>query len=206
MIPLPVRLVAAPVTLAVVLVGVWLTGGVLTDGFRASMALSGAWFAVVVAAAIVVWRRVPALRLPVSVVAVVTVAAVAGFLGVTSALDKKVNESVASGPALAAGSFFGLAHETKGRAAVVRAADGSVKLTLTEFETDPGPDLYVYLVPGETDGRAVDGGTRLGRLKGNIGNQQYDVPAAVELGGGATVGVWCRAFSVSFGAAAIAPA
>jgi hypothetical protein len=204
MIPLPLRLVAAPVTLVIVLTGAWLTGGVLTDDFRASMALSAAWFAAVAAAALVVWRRAPALRLPVSVVAVVTVAAVAGFLGLTSVLDKEVNESVASGPALAAGAFFGLAHDTTGRAAVVRAPDGSVKLTLTEFETDPGPDLYVYLVPGETDGRGVDRGTRLGRLKGNIGNQQYDVPAGFALSAGATVVVWCRAFSVSFGAATVA--
>ena len=206
MIPMPLRLVAAPVTLVIVLIGVWLTGGVLTDDFRASMALSAAWFAAVAAAALVVWRRAPALRLPVSVVAVVTVAAVAGFLGLTSALDKEVNESVASGPALAAGAFFGLAHDTTGRAAVVRAPDGSVKLTLTEFETDPGPDLYVYLVPGETDGRGVDGGARVGRLKGNVGNQQYAVPAGFDLSAGATVVVWCRAFSVSFGAAVLPPA
>ena len=45
--------------------------------------------------------------------------------------------------------------------------------------------------------------TQLGTLKGNIGNQQYALPATLELSDAATVVVWCRAFSVSFGAAVL---
>ncbi|MBI4172472.1 MAG: DM13 domain-containing protein, partial [Actinobacteria bacterium] len=133
-------------------------------------------------------------------------AAVGAFLALTSVRDTTVNERVAAGPALAAGAFAGLAHDTTGHAAVVRAADGSLTLTLTRFATSPGPDLFVYLVPGRTDGRGVGGGARVGRLKGNIGNQQYAVPAGFDLSAGATVVVWCRAFSVSFGAATVAAA
>ena len=92
---------------------------------------------------------------------------------------------------------------TEGTAAVVRAGSGNV-LTLTEFRTDAGPDLFVYVVPsGATD--AVEGGVRLGSLKGNIGNQQYALPAGLELDG-ASVVIWCRAFSVAFGAAQLSAA
>jgi hypothetical protein len=52
------------------------------------------------------------------------------------------------------------------------------------------------------DGRTVE----LGRLKGNRGNQVYDVPAGTDLTGLISVTIWCKRFAVSFGAAALAPA
>jgi len=51
--------------------------------------------------------------------------------------------------------------------------------------------------------RSLGGATRIGALKGNVGNQQYLLPADLELADAATVVVWCRAFSVSFGAATL---
>ena len=56
----------------IVLAGIWLTGGVLSDDFRVSMALTALWFALVTVAALVVWQRAPHLRLAVSAVAVAT--------------------------------------------------------------------------------------------------------------------------------------
>ncbi len=41
----------------------------------------------------------------------------------------------------------------------------------------------------------------LGPLKGNIGNQNYEVPASADLSQYASVAVWCRAFGVLFSAA-----
>lgn len=102
-------------------------------------------------------------------------------------------------PALVAGgSFRSGAHETAGRAALIDLPDGQRVLTLTGFATDPGPDLRVYLTPG--DGSSTRGALDLGRLKGNKGNQQYLVPRGAPRGG---VVIWCRAFSVSFGTAAL---
>ena len=201
--PVWLRVACVPVAIAVGLAGIWVAGGVITDDFRASMALTALWFAAVVAAAVVCWRRVPALR-PAAVAAVVAFVAVGGWLGYTSTTDRVVDEVVVSGPAALQGDFQGLAHETTGTARVVEQGDMRT-LTLTGFETDPGPDLYVYLVPGVTAGEDIGGGAQLARLKGNVGDQQYELPAGVDLSDGATVVIWCRAFSVSFGAAPLEP-
>ena len=80
---------------------------------------------------------------------------------------------------------------------MVRTAGGRRVLTLTRFDTSPGPDLRVRLVRGE---RSVD----LGALKGTRGDQQYRIPAGARVAG-ATAVVWCRAFSVAFGSAALRP-
>src|SRR5512145_2546906 len=110
--PTPVwaRIALAPLTAVVVLTGIWVAGGVVTDDFRASMGLTALWFAVVLAGAVVVWRRRPELRLPVSVVAVGTLVLVGGSLGLASARDVEVNETVATGPAVLQGALSGLAH------------------------------------------------------------------------------------------------
>jgi hypothetical protein len=71
------------------------------------------------------------------------------------------------------------------------------------FTTDNGPDLFVYLVPPDAADGTVDGFVDLGRLKGNQGDQQYDVPAGVDVGPGWRVVIWCRAFSVNFTEAAL---
>ncbi len=202
-LPTPwLRVLLAPVTAIVVLLGIWVAGGKVTDDFAVSMVLTGLWFVVVLAVSVAVWRRRPALRLPVSAVAVGTFVVIGGALAFLSMRDVTVNETVATGPALAQGSFVSLAHSTEGTARVVEPG-GSRVLTLTEFRTDPGPDLYVYVVP-RAGAEDVEGGTRIARLKGNVGNQQYALPDDLRLAGDATVLVWCRAFSVAFGAASLA--
>ena len=204
-IPLPLRVALAPISLVVVVLGIWVTGALITNDFRVSMGLTALWFAIVVAGSVVVWRRSPALRLPVSAVAVGTFVLAGGYLALASVRDVEVNETVAAGPALLEGAFTGHAHPTNGVAQIVETDSGRV-LTLTSFETDPGPDLYVYVSPGQTSGDDVDGATQLARLKGNVGNQQYELPAELDLAGGATVVIWCRAFSVTFGVAQLASA
>jgi hypothetical protein len=198
------RITAVPLAALIVLVGLWAAGGLLTNDFRASMALTALWFLVVAVVAGIVWVRIPGLRAA-AAASIATFVLVGGYLGYASTTDKTVNEVVATGPALLAGSFESRAHETRGSARIVEKA-GSRLLTLTGFATDPGPDLFVYAVPGRTSGDSVDDGTRLGKLKGNKGDQQYTLPAGFATREGATIVIWCRAFSVSFGAARLAPA
>jgi hypothetical protein len=204
-LPSPVRVVLALAVVAVTLLGLWVTGGLITDDFRASMALTALWFGGAGAGAFVVSRRRRDLLLPVGGAFLATVAVVGGFLAWTSFRDVTVNERVVAAGGgnvvVADGAFTGAAHPTSGRAGVIEAEGGGRTLTLTDFETDPGPDLYVYIVPGRNAG-SVDGGTRIARLKGNRGDQQYDLPRGLAVEG-STVVIWCRAFSVAFGTASL---
>ena len=208
---------AVPAVAAVLLLGVWVAGGVVSDDYRTSMALTAAWFLLSGAACLAIARRVRPLRVAVLTTYVLTAGAVGAYLAATTLQDRVVHEQVvtaAPAPAprargqeaparaveLASARFRSHEHATSGRAAVVRLADGRRFLTLTSFATSPGPDLRVRLVPGGgTDGGADDA-VDLGPLKGNRGDQQYRLPAGVRLAGRSVV-VWCRAFSAPFGSA-----
>ena len=62
-----------------------------------------------------------------------------------------------------------------------------------------GPDLELYLVPGERSYSPGGGSLHLGPLKGNVGNQTYEIPRDFTVASGPwTVLVWCEAFSVEF--------
>lgn len=109
---------------------------------------------------------------------------------------------------LAEGEFISLEHETTGRAVVLETADGSRFLRFEDFETSNGPDLLVYLsskTPAGTDdwyGYDQDF-VDLGVLKGNVGSQNYKLPADVDLDRYSTAVVWCRRFEVGFAAATL---
>jgi hypothetical protein len=108
---------------------------------------------------------------------------------------------------LGTGDFRGLAHETKGAATVHQLADGKRILRLSNFETSNGPDVHVYLVAAEVakDNETVKqaGFIDLGSLKGNKGDQNYEVPADADLSKYKSVSIWCARFGVNFGAATL---
>ena len=62
--------------------------------------------------------------------------------------------------------------------------------------------LVVYLAkhPAPTQASDVtDGGfVRLGKLKGNIGNQNYEIPQGVDVTEYGSVVIWCELFGVLF--------
>jgi hypothetical protein len=91
-------------------------------------------------------------------------------------------------------------HKVEGVAKVVNLADGKTFLRLENLKATNGPDLYVYL---STD-KGVSDFVNLGRLKGNIGNQNYEIPAGTDLAKYDTVLIWCKAFSTLFGSAKLA--
>jgi len=130
---------------------------------------------------------------------------------VSEALPQRVALGTETSPApVLAGRFHSNAHETKGAATVYRYGDGRLVLRLTEFETSNGPDVQIYLVASDdvTDDETVSraGFVNLGPMKGNIGDQNYEVPAEVDLARYRAVTVWCRRFSVNFGSAPLAQA
>jgi len=103
----------------------------------------------------------------------------------------------------AEGDFISRSHPTRGVATVL--TDGIQRfLRFEDFATDNGPDLNVYLSTAATDAPASqfdDDFIDLGDLKGNIGSQNYEIPAEVDLDVYSTVVIWCVRFSVIFGAA-----
>ncbi len=104
--------------------------------------------------------------------------------------------------------FHKVAKDTKGTATIYQLADGKHVLRLTGFETANGPDLHVYLVaardvPDADTVKRADH-IELGSLKGNAGDQNYDVPPGTDLSKYQAVTIWCNRFSVNFGTAPLA--
>jgi hypothetical protein len=118
-----------------------------------------------------------------------------------------IAQNGAPAEALESGRFHGVAHPTEGTATIYRMADGSHILRLTNFKTSNGPDVHVYVVAADdaSDSETVQraGFIDLGSIKGNIGDQNYRLGSEVDLAKYRTVSVWCKRFSVNFGAAAL---
>jgi hypothetical protein len=221
--------VVAAIGVAVLLVAGVFVVGRLADEARVAMGLTAAWFGAVLAGGYLVTRRRRGLRLPIAAGIGAVALAFAWLVALPSIRGKEVNERVVSAVPLAdargdgnavgggasarpsgnvqlaRGSFEPLAHPGRGTAALVELPNGERKLTLTAFETDPGPDLRVYLSTRNPAGGGELGDfVDLGALKGNEGNQQYTVPADLPLERFSNVVIWCRAFSVGFTAAPLA--
>jgi len=101
---------------------------------------------------------------------------------------------------VASGTFIGLErHQAAGTAKLIKAQDSYTVRFEEDFTITNGPDLYVHL---GKDGQ-YDPNARLERLKGNVGAQNYAVPASVDISQYNEVWVWCRAFSIPFGKASL---
>ena len=109
--------------------------------------------------------------------------------------------------ALETGTFHGKVHNTSGRATIYKEADGQLVLRLTNFKTSNGPDVHVVLIAAkdaDDDANFLESSTErieLGSLKGNEGDQNYDIPAGTDLNKFQTVSIYCERFNANFGAA-----
>ena len=99
----------------------------------------------------------------------------------------------------ASGSFVSRNHPTRGNAIVLGQGTGQRFLRLEQFATDNGPDLKVYLVNSSAGG--VTDYVSLGALKGNIGDQNYELPVGLDLQVYDTVLIYCERFASAFGEA-----
>ncbi len=101
-------------------------------------------------------------------------------------------------------------HKGSGDAGVYRLADGQHVVRLENLDVTNGPDLHLFFVrhPGPVESSDVteDNYVDLGALKGNIGNQNYMVPAGLDVSDFGSVVVWCKAFGVLFSTAPLNPA
>jgi len=127
-------------------------------------------------------------------------------------INERVNEAApaalsAEPEALYTGRLEGKVHQTSGRATVYKTTDGKEYLRLSDFTTSNGPDVHVVLVRAENkalDDEIVKGeleSVELGTLKGNQGDQNYDLPASVDLDKYQAVAIYCERFHAIFGVA-----
>src|SRR3954447_6957776 len=95
--PPSARWLLAPAVAGAFVIGVWVAGGVLTNSFRASMALVAVWYAAAGAGVLVAGLRRRALRAPLWPGYAVAAAAVGGFLAWTTLRDRVAHEKVLIG-------------------------------------------------------------------------------------------------------------
>ncbi len=107
---------------------------------------------------------------------------------------------------LSESTLIDVAHAGSGRVLLLELEDGSRVLRFEDLDVDNGPDLIVILSDRALSGADdyADGEYLiLGELKGNIGNQNYEVPFDVDLSEWATAAIWCRRFNTTFNVASI---
>ena len=127
-------------------------------------------------------------------------------------VNKQVNEaapaSLNSAPEpLYTGMLEGKTHATSGRATIYKNDNGKQYLRFTDFATSNGPDVHVLLVRADdpTLMKDVVAGdldyVELGSLKGNQGDQNYDLPPSANLEKYQAVAIYCERFHAIFGVA-----
>jgi hypothetical protein len=106
------------------------------------------------------------------------------------------------------GSFVGADdfHQGSGNAVIYQLPDGSHVLRFEDFSVTNGPDLHVILsgsaAPATSD-EVMAGYVDLGSLKGNIGNQNYEIPAGTDVSQIRSVVIYCQPFQVVFAVATL---
>jgi hypothetical protein len=106
---------------------------------------------------------------------------------------------------VATGEWRSLEHATTGKASLIKLPGGAHSVQFASLDTSDGPDLYVYLSPHASSSAEKtfgQGFTSLGKLKGNRGDQVYEIPAGVDVSAIRSVVIWCQRFSAGF---AVAP-
>jgi hypothetical protein len=120
------------------------------------------------------------------------------YAGATQAQEKAAK-------VLAKGEIHNADKNGSGTATIYQLADGKRVLRLTNFSVENGPDLHVRLIAADdaknTASVAKTDHVELGKLKGNKGSQNYDVPENVDLSKYKVASIWCNRFSVNFAAA-----
>jgi hypothetical protein len=116
-----------------------------------------------------------------------------------------VTTTVPAGPVnLGTGSFVSRNHPSSGTVRLLELADGRRFVRLEGFETDNGPDLDVDLSTNPAagpEGAFDDDFADLGRLQGNIGDQNYEIPSDIDPARYASVVIGCDRFDAAFSAA-----
>ncbi len=128
--------------------------------------------------------------------------------------DKEMSEDMPeAAPVIVASGQFRDAdavHKGSGDALLYALPDGRHLIRFENFRTTNGPDLVVYLAkhpsPASADDVTDGGFLSLGKLKGNVGNQNYLLPDNIDISAYGSVVIWCELFGVLFSPADLAAA
>jgi hypothetical protein len=137
----------------------------------------------------------------------IQIAIALGTLAFALGLQPRVNAQESGIKTLETGTFHGNVHSTSGRATVYQEPDGKLVLRLTGFKTSNGPDVHVILIAAKNAGDDANflksniERVELGKLKGNEGDQNYEIPSGTDLSKFQTVSIYCERFNANFGAA-----
>ena len=100
-------------------------------------------------------------------------------------------------------------HRGSGTATIYELGEGSRVLRLEGLEVTNGPELHVILSPSADpqtpEEVSASGYVDLGGLKGNIGDQNYEIPADVDVAQQMSVVIYCKPFHVIFSVASLQP-
>ncbi len=120
-------------------------------------------------------------------------------------VEDPMTDAMANATILLQGEFYDVVHEGSGTATIYLLADGSRILRFENFEVLNGPDLHVWFTSDDPVSSAIGvllpDYFDLGPLKGNIGDQNYDIPTDLDISIYRSVVVWCVPFLVPFIAA-----
>ena len=94
-------------------------------------------------------------------------------------------------------------HKGSGQATIYRSPDGGHLLRLENLNVTNGPDLHVVLSPHSRGDVKVPGYVDLGKLKGNKGDQNYEIPRDVDVAAQGSVVIYCEPFAVVFSVATL---
>ena len=97
-------------------------------------------------------------------------------------------------------------HGGTGTATLYELPDGSRVLRFENFRVTNGPELHVILTRNDNPLTPEDVGTDyidLGPLKGNVGNQNYNVPSEIDFSQYQAVVIYCLTFRVVFSVATL---
>ncbi len=112
------------------------------------------------------------------------------------------DEVPVDGEVVALGEFVDAVHPTSGQVEVIEdAEEGTLSLVMTDFLSDNGPDLFVYLATDTSASDVID----LGALRATSGTLNYAIPDGAYDAKYDHVLIWCDQFSVLFGSAQLAP-
>ena len=128
---------------------------------------------------------------------------------VDQAMEEPMSAVMADATVIKAGEFTDAdsRHKGQGTGKIYRLADGSHVFRVESFRVTNGPDLHVILSP-DPDPRSREavkeaGYVDLGKLKGNIGNQNYPIPEGIDTSIFNSAVIYCKPFHVIFSVAAL---